>query len=198
MNFTKQKYIIVKEAISKDMAEFLYNYFLIKKDAAEYYYKNNIFKENVLLGTWGDTQVSNMYSTYADFAMETLLMKLLKTMRKKTKIHLIPTYSYARVYENGSILKKHKDRASCEVSTTLNLGGNLWPIFLESNNKVIKVNLNPGDMLIYKGCELNHWREKFEGKVCIQVFLHYNNSNGIFKKSNLFDGRAILGISKNI
>jgi len=198
MDFTKQKYIIVKEAISKDMAEFLYNYFLIKKDAAEYYYKNNIFKENVLLGSWNDLQVPNMYSNYADFAMETLLMKLLKTMRKKTKIHLIPTYSYARVYENGSILKKHKDRASCEVSTTLNLGGNLWPIFLESNNKVIKVNLNPGDMLIYKGCELNHWREKFEGKVCIQVFLHYNNSNGIFKKSNLFDGRAILGIPKNI
>jgi len=198
MNFLKQKYIIVKEAIPKDLAEFLYNYFLIKKDAARYYYKNNIFKETVLLGTWGDTQVPNMYSNYADFAMETLLMKLLKTMRKKTKINLIPTYSYARVYEKGSILKKHKDRDSCEISTTLNLGGDIWPIFLKINKKIKKVNLTPGDMLIYKGCEVEHWRDEFVGKVCTQVFLHYVDKNGPFGKSSLFDGRTILGIPKNI
>ena len=33
-------------------------------------------------------------------------------------------------------------------------------------------------MLIYSGCELEHWRNKFEGDTeCIQVFLHYNTKN---------------------
>jgi hypothetical protein len=42
----------------------------------------------------------------------------------------------------------------------------------------VKVTLKPGDMLIYSGCELEHWREPFEGNVCGQVFLHYNHRNG--------------------
>ena len=82
-------------------------------------------------------------------------------------------------------LKRHKDRFSCEISTTMNLGGDDWPIYLEpswkkgvttsSNAKGVKVDLKPGDMLVYSGCELEHWREKFKGKECVQVFLHYNN-----------------------
>jgi hypothetical protein len=57
--------------------------------------------------------------------METLLMKMLPIMKERTGLDLIPTYSYARVYEKGAILKRHKDRPSCEISTTLNLGGDL-------------------------------------------------------------------------
>lgn len=52
-------------------------------------------------------------------------------MEEATKIKLIETYSYARIYKKGDILHRHKDRASCEISTTLNLGGPQWPIFLE-------------------------------------------------------------------
>ena len=53
-----------------------------------------------------------------------------------------------------------------------------------------------GDMLIYSGCELEHWREPFQGNVCSQVFLHYNHANGPFAKTNLFDKRPLLGIPK--
>jgi hypothetical protein len=145
--------------------------------------------------------------------METLLMKMLPIMKERTGLDLIPTYSYARVYEKGAILKRHKDRPSCEISTTLNLGGDLWPIYIDptgSNNVIdeyknihkpnappgVKVTLKPGDMLIYSGCELEHWREPFEGNVCGQVFLHYNHRNGRFAESNLYDKRPILGIPK--
>mgnify|MGYP006143245343 FL=1 len=48
-------------------------------------------------------------------------------------------------------------------------------------------------MLIYKGNELEHWRESFQGQNCIQVFLHYNTSNKKFK-NNLFDSRPHLGL----
>jgi hypothetical protein len=82
--------------------------------------------ENGMLGTWTDQQVPGVYSIYADHVMETLLVNEdVPVMKERTGLDLIPTYSYARVYEKGAILKRHKDRPSCEISTTLNLGGDL-------------------------------------------------------------------------
>ena len=207
----KFKYQVIKNAISYELANFIYNYFLLKKDAVEFMYKNNINYESPLLGTWTDKQVPNTYSHYADMVMETLLMKVLPIMKKETGLKLIPTYSYARAYKKGDILRRHKDRPSCEISTTLNLGGDPWPIFIDGTgaDSVIdeykqihkpnapegtKVLLEVGDMLVYSGCELEHWREPFEGNICGQVFLHYNHVNGPFANKNMFDGRPKLGL----
>jgi hypothetical protein len=41
-----------------------------------------------------------------------------------------------------------------------------------------KVNLKPGDGVIYRGCEIEHWREAYEGDYHIQAFLHYVDANG--------------------
>jgi hypothetical protein len=190
MSFAQNKYQVIKKAIPYDLANFIFNYFLLKRDAVNYLYTNNIVAENGMFGTWKDAQVPNVYSHYADFVMETLLMKVMPIMKKETNLDLIPTYSYARVYEKGSVLAKHKDRPSCEISTTLNLGGDPWAIYLER----IKVDLEPGDMLVYSGCELEHWRDEFQGNICAQVFLHYNHVNGQFADSNLYDKRPLLGL----
>ena len=207
------KYKIIKKAVSYELANFCYNYFLLKRDAVSFMYKNNITAESPILGRWDDPQVPGAYSLYGDFVMETLLMKVLPVMKEKTGMDLIRTYSYARVYQTGSELKRHKDRPSCEISTTLNLGGDPWPIFIDptgSNNVIdeyknihkpgappgVEITLEPGDMLMYSGCELEHWRKPFEGKLCGQVFLHYNHANGRFAKSNLYDKRPMLGLPK--
>ena len=207
------KYTVIRNAVSYDLANFCYNYFLLKRDAVNYMYQNNIIAQNGLHGTWTDQQVPGSYSIYADHVMETLLMKVLPVMKEKTGLNLVPTYSYARVYQHGAELKRHKDRPSCEISTTLNLGGDPWAIYLDptgANNVIdeyrnihkpnapegVRVDLNPGDMLIYSGCELEHWREPFEGQLCGQVFLHYNHADGRFAKSNLYDKRPMLGIPK--
>lgn len=198
--FKKDKYQIIKKAISSELTNFIFNYFLLKKNAVNYMYNNNLIEENSLFGTWKDQQVPNVYSHYADFAMETLLMKVMPIIKQQTNLNLIPTYSYARIYEKGSILKKHKDRPSCEISTTLNLGGDMWPIFIDptgtNTSSAVKVNLEPSDMLIYSGSELEHWREKFTGNICVQVFLHYNDLDGKFKFVNNYDHRPMLGLPK--
>ena len=169
-------------------------------------------------GTWNDPQVPNVYSHYADTCMETLLLKLKNKMEKYTGLKLVPTYSYARLYEKGAVLFRHKDRPSCEISTTLNLGGELWPIYIDPTgednilaqeytnkgeevklkrgaHKGVRVDLSVGDMLVYRGCNLEHWRKPFKGKTCGQVFLHYNNflTQG---NTNLFDGRIHVGLPK--
>ena len=205
------KYQIIKGAISYDLANFIFNYFLLKRDAAKFMYDNNIIADSGMFGTWSDRQIPNTYSHYADPVMETLLVKMLPVMAKETGLQLVPTYSYARLYKTGDILKRHKDRPSCEISTTLNLGGAPWPIFIDGTGadnvideyknihkpdapKGTKVLLEVGDMLVYSGCELEHWREPFEGNICGQVFLHYNHVNGPFAEKNKFDGRPMLGL----
>ena len=205
------KYHVIKNALSFELANFIFNYFLLKRDAVDFMYKHNITYDNGMFGTWTDQQVPNTYSHYSDMVMETLMMKVLPKMQQETGLQLIPTYSYARLYKKGDILKRHKDRPSCEISTTINLGGDPWPIFIDgtgSNNVVdeyknihkptapkgTKVLLEVGDMLVYSGCELEHWREPFEGNICGQVFLHYNHVNGPFADKNKFDGRPKLGL----
>ena len=199
MSLKNKKYIVLKEAIPKELALFIYNYFLIKRQVAKTLFEcRYISPKETIFGSWNDAMVPNTYSHYADIVMETLLLKLQPLMEKTTKLKLNPTYSYARIYKKGDVLFRHKDRLSCEVSTTLNLGGDMWPIYLEPSGKRglkgVKIDLNPGDMLVYKGMEVEHWREKFEGENCAQVFLHYNDLKNKDANKNIFDSRKHLGL----
>jgi len=216
--FKKNKYTVIRQAISKDLATFIANYFLMKKQVYNTCRKERYISPfETLLGTYEDTQIPNTYSHYADIAMETLMLKCQPQMEKITGLKLYPAYTYARIYKKGDELKRHKDRFSCEISTTMNLAGDDWPIYLNPNPKAgytygphfgvhgvqrysptkdkgIKVDLKPGDMLVYRGVELEHWREKFKGKECVQVFLHYNNSKTPGARDNMFDKRPHLGL----
>ena len=199
MNFKKDNFIVIKKAISEELANFVYRYFLLKRKVADTLYRKKYIPNNSPeWGIWSDQQVPNTYSHYSDIAMETLLLDLQPIMEKQTELQLVPTYSYARIYKKGDILHRHIDRPSCEISTTLNLGGDPWPIYLEPSGekgqKGIEINLQPGDMLVYAGCFLEHWREQFEGENCGQVFLHYNNLNSKHVENNEFDGREHLGL----
>ena len=144
--------------------------------------------------------------------METLLVDTLPFIEKKTSTKLVPTYAYTRLYKKGNILHRHKDRFSCEISSTMNLGDD-WPIYISpkeniglpevdggkkgitaaSDAKGTKVNLKQ-ETCYYIEVELEHWREPFKGKLCGQVFFHYNDKNGPFKTKNMFDGRSVLGL----
>ena len=212
--FKDKKYLVIKKAISFELANFAFNYLLLKRDAVKWMQDTNyISKFTPGFGTWEDKQVPNTYSIYGDCFMETLMMKVLPVMQEHTEMTLIPCYTYSRIYKKGDILKRHKHRPSCEISTTLHLGGEPWTIFLDPTGanyvideykqihkpnapQGIPITLEVGDMLVYSGCELEHWREPFEGEHCAQVFLHYNNVDGPFGTQNKFDKRPLLGIPK--
>ena len=195
----KNNYKVIQQAITKELANFIYSYFLMKRKVARKMYDERyISQSNYDYGVWNDEQIPETYSHYADIAMETLLQNLQPKMEEETGLKLTPTYSYARIYKKGDILKRHKDRYSCEVSTTLNLGGDDWPIYLEPSGEEgkegIKVDMQPGDMLVYKGCDVEHWREEFTGENCGQVFLHYNDASDPKAEENKYDTRPFLGL----
>ena len=208
--FKKKKYTVIRQAISKDLAAFVANYFMMQKQVYDTCRNARYISpfENIL-GDYVDPQIPNTYCQYGNIAMETLMLKCQPEMEKATGLKLYPSYTYARIYKKGDELERHKDRFSCEISTTMNLGGDPWPIYLDPTNtdippenepykvignKGVKVDLKPGDMLVYSGCELEHWRNKFKGKECVQVFLHYNNRKTPGAKDNMFDKRPHLGL----
>tara|TARA_B100000674_G_scaffold254181_1_gene209605 strand:+ start:1076 stop:1717 length:642 start_codon:yes stop_codon:yes gene_type:complete len=197
--FEKNNYVVIKEAIPIELADFVKDYFLMKRKVTDTLRYTKIISPYVeYMGMWGDGQIPNTYAHYADIAMETLLKKLRPTMEKVTGRKLYENYSFARIYKYGDTLFRHKDRFSCEISTTLNLGGDPWPIYLDptggKGNEGVEVNLRPGDMLAYKGNILEHWRYAFTGTDCVQVFLHYNDVNTPGAEENKYDTRPFIGL----
>lgn len=181
--FKEQGYCIVKSAINPELRDFITQYALFDE-----------MQETIV----GDKQVPNSHSKYADPCMETMLLQLQKVIEDNTGLLVYPTYSYYRVYRPGDTLEKHKDRPSCEISATLCFNYSyddkqqVWPIFMNKNSVI----LQPGDLVIYRGCDLDHWREEFTSKDIndwhVQGFFHYVDiygPNSEFK----FDKRHSIG-----
>lgn len=129
-----------------------------------------------------------------------LLEELLPHFEKHCGKKLYPTYSYARLYKPGEELKIHRDRPSCEISSTLTLGfsGTEWPIYMghnEDKTEASKIIMDVGDAVLYRGMDVYHWREKFEGEWQAQVFLHYVDADGPHAEWK-YDKRETLGINK--
>jgi len=147
------------------------------------------------------TQVVGAHAKYADPLMESLLLHVHPLMEKATGLSLYPTYSFYRVYRNGDVLEPHKDRPSCEISTTVCFGYSYddseysWPIIMDGN----AVDMKPGDIVVYRGVDLEHSRDEFtppKDDWHVQAFLHYVDVNGPFADYK-FDRRDSVGLVKN-
>jgi hypothetical protein len=70
-----------------------------------------------------------------------------------------------------------------------------WAMWIkDKTGNELPIHMKPGDIVIYKGCELEHWRDKFIGKNHAQLFMHYNDNDGEYKINH--DGRSMLGVPK--
>lgn len=128
-----------------------------------------------------DSQSPGMFAVYKDTNMMFLHSMLLSPIEAVTGLNLLPTYTYTRIYRPGAILEKHKDRPACEVSATMLVGANYsptWPLYIEGESIVQE----PGDMAVYRGCEVEHWRDPMvdvpEDAYHVQLFLHYVDADG--------------------
>src|SRR5215467_8873617 len=147
--------------------------------------------KTLLLSRWrGEGFRDNHVPTAISFSNTALTDALLLELRPRieaiAQCRLVPTYSYARLYLHGDTFIRHRDRESCEVSASIHLGrdggeGSLW--FPPDN----RVEMEAGDGAVYLGCETDHWRERFTGRITGQAFLHYVVADGPYAE-HAFDG----------
>lgn len=142
----------------------------------------------------------SQYMSYADPLAEVVLAGSTAQIEEILGLKLFPTYSYSRIYLKGDELTPHVDRPSCEVSATINIAnvGGVWPIWMKAPGKEpMKVELNPGDAVIYRGCEVTHWREKMvDQDVTVQFMIHYVNQDGPYAGYK-WDKRPGIGYLSN-
>ncbi|MGH8272885.1 MAG: SEC-C domain-containing protein [Gammaproteobacteria bacterium] len=178
--FTETGYSLVRELVPRTTARLCTAYAAANRDLPDYYAPESAF---------------NAWGRYADSIGEALLAQSRPAIEEVTGLALFPAYSFLRIYCEGAILPRHTDRPSCEISVTLTLGGDAlaaWPIWLEAQGETRAVTLPPGDALVYRGALLPHWRERFDGRFWVQLFLHYVCRDGTFADCR-FDGRERLG-----
>ena len=154
----KYNFVIVKDIISKEKALKLAIHLDTRKDKYSIY----------------DDMVPDSTAFHNDDEITKLQNELRSTIEKHVDLKLFNTYNYCRIYQTGNTLDVHKDRDACEISVTLDLGGDKWSIFMGGE----EVMLDIGDAVIYKGCDIPHWREEFKGDTHTQAFIHYVDQNG--------------------
>lgn len=186
MSFKEKGYHVVKNFIDKDFTYFIQDYFFLRIKAGH--------------ATLNDRQAPFAYSFYADPLIETILEASTEALSEISGFKLLPTYTYSRLYGTGDELLIHRDRPSCEMSATLALGvpegEEINPIYFstkEDRSDAIEILLEPGDLCLYRGCDLYHWRPKFTQKWYLQAFLHYVNADGPYA-DHIYDKRPYLGM----
>ncbi len=192
--FTEHGYQLVRNAIDKETLKFLQ----INMDVHENMYKVLVPPSPGKPFPFGDPQSPMSFSWYGSIHSESLLIYMKKIISEITQLELNESYSYSRTYFFGSPLLEHVDRPSCEISSTVCVqkGDTQWPIFFKlSSGKTVEIELENGDMIVYRGNILPHWREPYRGSAHRQVFLHYVNANGEYSEQYKYDGRPALALS---
>jgi hypothetical protein len=194
-NFATDLYEVVRGAVNPEQLQHMdIEFELIKKLQ---YMQGGQSEENKFM--FGDSQVTNSFAYYSALCFEALSLQLQPLMEEITGKKLYPTYTYARIYYNGATMAIHKDRPSCQFSSTVNISidEDPWEIWFETLNGEHKaVKLWPGDLIVYKGDTLNHWRDAYQGQRQTQAFLHYVDKNGNYRDYK-WDHRPYIGTAAN-
>ena len=165
--FARQQYAVVPSLVTGPLLGFLWRYLVSRADDHAW--------------TTADADVPGAASRYADPVVEHLLERLRPPVEQVTGLRLHPTYSYVRLYHHGDVLTPHQDRDACEISVSLNLGQDPpapWPLWIRGTAGPDAIELEPGDALIYRGIDCEHWRDAYGGARLGQVFLHYVDQAG--------------------
>ena len=188
----QQGFHIERNAISTESARILSAEFDIIRDYT--YFVNKIDPSD--LTRYGDNQSSKSFAYYSPTCFESLMVTMLPKVEEITNKKLYPSYSYGRIYYNGAELPRHRDRRSCEYSVTITIDMDQipWDIhFIDRENTTTAISLDVGDMCVYQGYELEHWRAPYQGTRQLQAFLHYVEVEGKFSHYK-YDTRPALGL----
>jgi hypothetical protein len=194
-DFQQNGYQVVRGALNRQSAKLLAGMFQLTRDHMVFFKDGNANDPKFM----NDPQVENSFSWYAPLGFEVLLEEMRPKMQEITGKRLHPCYSYARIYYNGAEMARHTDRPSCQYSCTMTIeiDRNPWEIWIKGFDGVERtVDLDIGDMLVYCGDKLEHWRTPYKENYQIQAFMHYVDADGPYAGLK-WDTRPLLGLGEN-
>ena len=200
--FEKDGYLVVKDLWD---AEDLYHPLPDIKGQLNYWSKDvTKFNHNPVEG-----QVDGSLARYWHPQYRNAHTGIRRKLEKIIGRTLYNTYYYDRYYFPGQELTKHADRDACEISVSIHVSTNLpdnlkdWAFKIKTPDTYTddkktavlvpgeerSVILNPGDGLLYKGCERPHWRDAMPTPEKVedapkeyyyhQIFFHYVLQDGL-------------------
>lgn len=208
-------YVVLKNFVPKDIIDItLDNWKCFENNSTLFRDFKYIGFEERSLG-YGNTPVKSLYKSIGNYCFPPSISmhKYLKERLKEVlDLELEETYSFARKYNRDAWLESHIDRPDCEISVTMCLdyksdNEKPWKFWLsergsEYNLKKTQMktlqereqlgfkslDLGIGDVLLYLGVEVPHWRDCFQGEYSYHMFLHfYDVDSG--KTGKRYDGR---------
>jgi len=181
---TKYKPIIKvwKEAVPIPVVDHLYTEFRLMRDAL------------LAMGSsegYRDPQACGCFSWYSPICFEALSLSLKPKVEEMIKAEIEPTYSYGRIYIEGSELERHTDRRSSQLAVNLAIARDTrWDLNFLWKDQTLSIDLEPGDVVIYNG-DIPHWRDKYTGKEHINAFMQYVYADDQYKDLK-YDTRPYL------
>ena len=200
----KEGYVVLKNFIPKDIVNFTLDAWKVIELDPENYGEQFRRELDIIHNSPKDSleKSLSMYSSPFGVALHHWCWQKLKHV---IDMDLQETYSFSRKYERGAYLKAHADRPSCEISATLCLDyktddNKPWSIWVDNTFDYVnnpteifddtqavpirkrktarKIDLEVGDLLLYQGPNVAHWREYLLGEYSYHIFLHFLNVNG--------------------
>ena len=200
--FSKNKYVIIPNLLDNNLVKLISKYFEYSINNPVRSTLDSIHTTEILRRRYWSSNLDTIASVsrYADPFVEALLDELKPVFEQVAGKRLHSTYSFSRVYMSGDSLKPHVDRPACEYSATISIAYkniDSWPISMQIRDRSAgpaTCSLQPGDAVLYKGCEVTHWREKLDvpNAITVQFMLHYVDADGVNSKYK-YDGRPSVG-----
>lgn len=178
----------VKDAIPQEVVKLMDLEFTMMRDVMKIYGNGMGFDEE---------GVPNAFAWYGPLCFEALSMYIQPLIEEKVGAKLFPTYSYARIYMNGSELTRHTDRPSSQVTASCCIRKDSpWALCFDVNGEVKEFDLDPGSIVISSGAEIPHWRDPYKGTEHVQAFLQYVYAEGEYSHLK-WDTRPHLGMDQS-
>src|SRR6266545_4663402 len=102
-SFADRQYLIVECFIDARLARVLFGVLALRRWRGE---------------SKRDDQVPGAFSHWGDTTLDALLIGLASSVEAAIGCRLLPTYAYARLYREGDLLPRHRDRDECEIAVT--------------------------------------------------------------------------------
>lgn len=179
-DWTANGYVVLKQVFAPEVSRLVFNYARLKRATGQM--------------ERPDTQVPTALRLRVDPLTETLLVQSRTAVEQIVGSELWPSYSYLRLHTRGATMAMHTDRRASELAVSINVGGDRpWPLWLRTQGQDLGIAPEVGDGILYRGREIPHWRDAYEGELQVQCMLFYVRRDGdaaAFK----YDGRDGVGL----